>query len=70
MNLPEITDVQRLRLRPGDRLVVRAEGLIDMAQAEEIGRSVRGILRLPAQMPVLVTGGDISVEVLEGPGDA
>jgi hypothetical protein len=66
MTLPDITEVQRLTLKPGDRLIVRVEGVVSADQAGEMAHIVRDLLQLPADTPVLVTGGDISVEVIGG----
>lgn len=68
--LPEITEVQRLRLEPGDKLVVRADmSHLKMTQydAEMIQRQVRAVLHLPDDFPVLVLPAGMSVEVVSAP---
>lgn len=68
MILPEITDIQRLALKPGDRLIVRVAVLVNREQAVDIEQIIRARLQLPAGFPVLVTDRSIDVEVLEEPG--
>jgi hypothetical protein len=68
MSLPEISDVQRLRLEPGDSLVVRCPDRLDMATAAEVKERVRVILRLADDVPVLVLPDGMCVEVLTGGG--
>ena len=66
MNLPEVTDVQRLTLKPGDRIIVRVPVHIDMATADRMKERVRVILKLPDDVPVLIMDGGISLEVADG----
>lgn len=61
MDLPEITEVKRLTIRPGDRLVVRLDRQPDMAEADEITGRVRALL---GGVPVLVLGPDADLEVI------
>lgn len=68
MSLPEISDVQRLRLEPGDSLVIRCPERLDMATAAEVKERVRAILRLADDVPVLVLPEGLGVEVLSGGG--
>jgi hypothetical protein len=62
-DLPPITEVQRLTIRPGDRLIIRCEGRLTQADAAEIPDRVRTILQLPDDFPILALGSDITVEV-------
>jgi hypothetical protein len=64
----EISDVQRLVLKPGDRIIVRMPGRIDRAGAEDVERQVRARLELPGEVPVLVLPEGMSLEVVEPPG--
>jgi hypothetical protein len=66
MSLPEISDVQRLRLEPGDSLVVRCPARLDMATVVEVKERVRAILRIADDVPVLVLPDGMGVEVLSG----
>jgi hypothetical protein len=62
--LPEVTEVQRLRLEPGDRLVVRADRELTQHQTETIPSRVRAALHLPDDFPVMVIPAGFSVEVV------
>jgi len=64
MNLPEITEVQRLALRPGDRIIVRSTERLDMATADRMKDRVRAVLGLPDGFPVLVMDGGMSLEAV------
>lgn len=66
MNLPEITEVQRLALKPGDRIVIRADQVLTAQQAAELTQMARVRLRLPKDAPVFVLGKGMSLEVVEG----
>lgn len=68
MTLPEITEVQRMALKPGDRLIVRVAVLINADQAGHIERIIRARLQLPDEFPILVTDRSTDVEVAEGAG--
>lgn len=64
--VPQITDVQRLHLEPGDALVVRVDASrIDMAAAASIKARVREVLRNP-DIPVLVIGPGTEISTLSG----
>jgi hypothetical protein len=60
--LPEITEVQRLRLEPGDALVIRLEREPSMAEADAIKERIRVVLGRD-DLPVLVFGPGASIEV-------
>lgn len=64
MDLPEITDVKRLTLRPGDRLVVRTRYGPSMQEAAEIREHMD---RYAPGVPVLVLGPDEDIEVIGPP---
>ncbi len=53
MSLPEITEIQRVTLKPGDRLIVRTDVRLDMATADRIKRMVRDVFG--DDVPVLWT---------------
>jgi hypothetical protein len=65
--LPDITDVQRLELRPGDRLIVRLEHAPTPSEVRRVCAIVRQLLEAP-QLPVLVLGPHETVKVLHGDG--
>lgn len=66
--LPSITEVQRLRLEPGDALVITvASATVSMASAQAIKEQVRAALNLPDNSPVLVVGPGVSVGVVSPP---
>lgn len=65
---PEVTRVEVLPLREGDRLIVHVDGTVGMsaAGAHRAGLSVRDALRLddlPFDVPVIVVPPGIRVEV-------
>ena len=62
MKLPEITDLQRVNLQPGDRLVVRLRGRATAQLAE----TLRAIVRDWAGegVPVLILDDSASLEVV------
>jgi len=62
--LPEITDVQRLTLKPGDRLAVR----VDRRLTPETAARIREVVEAAYPgVPVLVLEPGMSLEVVEGP---
>jgi hypothetical protein len=61
VDLPEIAEVKRLTVRPGDKLVVRLVRRPDEHEAHEIRERVQAILGAP----VLVLGPDADLEVIE-----
>ena len=63
MNLPEITDVQRLAVMPGDGLIVRVPVRVDMATANRIKERVRQVF---GDVPVYVLDMGMSIEVAAG----
>lgn len=65
--LPEITDVRRLTLRPGDTLVLRLAREPSMADVDRIRHIVQAALDTDA--PVLVLGPGEDIEVIEQTGD-
>jgi hypothetical protein len=66
--LPEVTEVQRLHLEPGDALVVKlAERLLGPADVETAERYVRAKLGQPAAQ-ILVLGRDDEVMTIHGQG--
>jgi hypothetical protein len=59
--LPEVTEVKRLTIRPGDALVIRLDRFPDMAEAGEMQHMVRPAF---GDVPVLVLGPDADIEVV------
>ncbi len=64
-DLPEITDVQRFRLEPGDRLVVRYQERLTHQQAVLVRD--RLLAWAGPGFPVLVLDGGASLEIVTGP---
>ena len=60
--LPEITEVQRVTLKPGDRLVVRVAERLDPEQALRIRRRAEALW---PGVPVLVLDRGVTLEVAE-----
>lgn len=65
MELPEITEVKRLALRPGDRVVVRLDRHPSDMEAHQLKLRVQAILG--EDVPVLILPPEMDLEVL-GPG--
>ena len=62
---PEITDVRRLHLEPGDALVVHADARqVSDETAQVIKGRLRAILKLPADVPIVVLGSGTDIEVV------
>ena len=66
MALPEITEVERLRLQPGDIVVVHIDQHITAEQAERIKEHVEPLV---APHRVLVVSAGITFTVLEPEAD-
>ena len=70
MELPEITAVERLTLRPGDALVIRlGQAKFSQQQADDIIGHVRALLRLDESVPVLILPAGASAEVIGQTGE-
>jgi hypothetical protein len=61
--LPEITEVQRITLKPGDRLAVRSASRLTPDTARRIKEVVEATW---PGVPVLVLDDGMSLEVVEG----
>lgn len=65
---PAITGIQRLRIEPGDRLVVHAnKPALSQQEATEIQHRLRATLGLPDGFPVAVLAAGVSLEVVNAP---
>jgi hypothetical protein len=67
MELPDVAKVERLSLRPGDRLVLSFDRYLDDAEFDEVTRRTREWVRdmgLPDGGVVVLEGG-ASLQVLE-----
>jgi hypothetical protein len=64
--LPEITEVQRLTVKPGDRLIIRTDAKLSAQTAEYLLERVRHRLDLPDGVRVVVLDSGMSMEVVEG----
>ena len=65
-SLPEITEIRRLTVKPGDRLIVRTDAKLDAATAARMLEQVRARLGLPDDVRVVILDSGMSVEVVEG----
>jgi hypothetical protein len=63
-DLPEITDVRRLAIRPGDRLVITSPEWLSRQDIAETSARVRAALQLPDDVPVVVLGSGMTLEVV------
>ena len=61
--LPEVTEIRRWSIQPGDRLIIRCSQRLTQAQAQEIREQVRVRLGLPDDFPLMVIGDDVTIEV-------
>lgn len=66
--LPEITEVQRLTLKPGDRLIVRTDEKLSDQVAAALRERLHAWLGLPDDVRVLILDRGVSIEVVEGDG--
>ena len=62
--LPEVTAVERLALRPGDALVIRFPGQVSRQAAEDVEARVRATLKLDESIPVLILAVGARAEVI------
>jgi hypothetical protein len=67
MTIPEITEVKRLTIKPGDRIIVRCEMRLTEYDADYISHFVREHLGIGTEIPVLILDAGISLEVLNAP---
>ena len=65
--LPEVSEIRRWSIQPGDRLIVRCEGHVTPAQAETLRVRMRVFLQLPDDFPLVIVDGGVTVEVASGP---
>ena len=64
-DLPDITEVERLTLRAGDRLIVHVDdGSVTAGDADAIAHIARGRLKLPPETPILVMAKGMHVSVV------
>ena len=65
----QITEIQRLKIEPGDRLIVRLhEGVYSDQEAVNATRVIRARLQLADDTPVLILGRDDTIEVAKADG--
>jgi hypothetical protein len=62
----DITDVQRLTLKPGDRIVVRTDAKLSAQTADGLLERVRAGLGIPDDVHVVILDSGMSLEVVEG----
>lgn len=66
MDLPEITEVQRLTIRPGDTLVIKlAVSVLDRKTADDMTGQLREFLELDPSIKILILPQGDSLSVLE-----
>jgi len=61
-DLIEIKDIQRVKLEPGDILLVRYEGILPVAEKDRIAKQVQ--TRLPGHEVIVMDGG-LTLSVIE-----
>jgi hypothetical protein len=64
--LPEITDIQRLALKPGDRLIVRTDEKLSDQTAAALRTRLHSWLGIPDDVRILILDRGVSIEVIEG----
>jgi hypothetical protein len=67
-DLPEITEVQRLTVKPGDRLIIRTDAELRADTAAYLLDVVRARLALPDDVRVVILDSGMSIEVVEAGG--
>ena len=65
MELPEITDIKRLTLRPGDRIAVHLDHLLDDQQFDQLHVQFRKFFGPDVQILLIEPG--INITVLGAP---
>jgi len=65
-DLPEITEVQRLTVKPGDVLVVRTAETLSHEKAAALREHLHAWLGLPGGARLMILDGGVSLEVVEG----
>jgi hypothetical protein len=68
--LPEVTEIHRWRIQPGDRIVAYVDATdVTSAQAQIVAQRIRGYLKLAPDFPILVAGHNLELMVADtGPG--
>ena len=66
LKIPEITEVARLEIRPGDRLIVRADTSMTPSQADYVKQRLREYLHLPDDFPIAVLDNRMDLQVVAG----
>ena len=64
--LPEISEVQRLTVKPGDRLIIRTDAKLRDDTAAYLLERVRHRFDLPDDVRVVILDSGMSMEVVEG----
>ena len=64
MELPEVTEIQRLTLKSGDRLILKVKERLPQATAAMLREQARARLRLPDDVPLVVLDSGMSLDVL------
>lgn len=64
MSMPEVTEIQRWQLNPGDRLIVTTDRYLRDSDVAVVKARVRAALALPDDVPILVHGPDAEVKVI------
>lgn len=60
---PEVTEIKRLTIRPGDRIIITCDKPLDEYEHETIRDRCREILALPDDIPLLVLPGGMDLKV-------
>ncbi len=65
MDLPEITEVERLTLKPGDRLIVRVPEKISQDIVDRLKERLRAALGLDLSTETVILDSGMTLEVAE-----
>ena len=65
MDLPEVTEVERLTLKPGDRLIVRVPEKISQDIVDRLKERLRAALGLDPTTKIVILDSGMSLEVAE-----
>lgn len=67
MTLPEVQEVRRWQIQPGDRLIIRTDAFeLTPEIAAELQVRVREVLRIPDEVPIAILARNWDVEVGSG----
>lgn len=64
MEIPEITEISRLAIQPGDRIIVRVDSRLTEAQAFDIKERIVRRLELPDSVRLIVVPRNMEFQIV------